>query len=83
MQRLRQFLWQSIVFWSSFPFAGTFSIGGAERAEEDGVITKPGILGGLQDGNALTDLLRRLLEPFLADLLLHRTAIDLLEPVHT
>ena len=65
-----------------FPFSGASAIHGAERSQKYRVITKSRILGSFQDGNTLPDLFGCLLQSFLADVLLHGAAVDLLEAVH-
>ena len=69
-------------YFLSFPLSRTLPVCGAESTEEDGVIPKSRVLGGLKYRYVTPDLLGGLLQTLLPDILMNGAAVDLLEPVH-
>ena len=65
-----------------FPLPWALAIVGPEGPEENGVVPKPGLRGGLQNGHPVPDELGGELEPPLTDVLDNGAAVDFLKSMH-
>lgn len=66
----------------SLPLSRAFPIRGPESPQENGIVSKSGILGSLQHRHVPPDSFRGLLQAFLPDVLVNGAAVNLLETVH-